>query len=144
MNRVSSDWENGWISLAFFLCSTRRYTTKLTARRKAGSAARSSSDAEMRRLRNSSPAEPRKTALNRVRSRTVVTGWYRWFIMYLSRMPATAPIMYPITLKTNHSSMGLNWAFNTVVYKKAVMRGTREPGFLKMKRKKGINIFLFF
>jgi hypothetical protein len=40
--------------------------------------------------------------------------------------------------------MGLNWAFNTVVYKKAVMRGTREPGFLKMKRKKGINIFLFF
>ena len=126
MNRVSSDWENGWISLAFFLCSTRRYTTKLTARRKAGIAASSSSDAEMRRLRNSSPAVPRKTALNRVRRSTVVTGWYRWFIMYLSRMPATAPIVYPSTLKTNQSSMGLNWAFITVVYKKAVMRGTSE------------------
>jgi len=144
MNRVSSDWENGWISLAFFLCSTRRYTTKLTARRKAGIAAKRSSDAEMRRFRNSSPAEPRKTALNRVRSRTVVTGWYCWFIMYLSRMPATAPIMYPSTLKTNHISMGLNWAFNTVVYKKAVMRGMRGWCFLKIIRKKGINIFLSF
>jgi hypothetical protein len=51
------------------------------------------------------------------------------FIMYLSRMPATAPIMYPSMLKTNHSSMGHNWGFNTVVYKKAVMRGTRGGVF---------------
>jgi hypothetical protein len=40
--------------------------------------------------------------------------------------------------------MGLNWAFNTVVYKKAVMRGMRGWCFLKIIRKKGINIFLSF
>jgi hypothetical protein len=27
--------------------------------------------------------------------------------------------------------MGLNWAFNTVVYKKAVMHGTRGWGFFR-------------
>jgi hypothetical protein len=62
--------------------------------------------------------------------------------MYLSRMPATAPIMYPSTLKTNHSSMGLNWAFNTVVYKKAVMRGMRGWFFKIIKEKRNKHLFI--
>jgi hypothetical protein len=89
-------------------------------------AAKRSSGVEMQRLRNRSPAVPRKTALNKVRKRTVVTGWYRWFIMYLSRMPGTALIIYPSMLKRNQSSTGHNGPLITAVYKKAVMCGLRS------------------
>jgi hypothetical protein len=132
MNRTSSDWENGWISLAFFLCSTRKYMTKLTARRKAGIAARSSSDAVMRRLRNNRPVAPRIRPLNKGAQKYCGhhAGWYRWFIIYLSRMPETAPIMYPSTQKMNQSSIVNNRPFITTVYKKSFRRILLKINFM--------------
>jgi hypothetical protein len=42
MNRVSRDWEKGWIWDVFFFCRTLRYTVKLAASRNAGIVASSS------------------------------------------------------------------------------------------------------
>jgi hypothetical protein len=44
-------------------------------------------------------------------------------------------------LKMNHSSMGLNWPFITVVYKKAVICGTSRWNFLKIIKGKRKGLF---